>query len=188
MKNVDTRIQVTKTLLHQAILDILREKPIDRVTVKELVDRAGLNRGTFYLHYNTPHDVLKEIENDFIAQNMEYFDTYWLDGKYVSAMERVFTCILQNKELCSILMGDNGDPQFLISMGMLCRDSVIGEWKREYPACGRQELEFLFDFVFPGSTRLILSWIEDDRGLSGAEFARRLERLGHYCLVAATEF
>ena len=36
--------------------------------------------------------------------------------------------------------------------------------------------------------RLILNWIDDDQGLSIEQFTQRLERLGHYSLVAAGEF
>ena len=50
-------------MFHHALLDILQEKPIDQISVKELVEAAELNRSTFYLHYSSPLDVLKEIEN-----------------------------------------------------------------------------------------------------------------------------
>ena len=54
MKHTDTRIKVTKSMFHHALLDILQEKPIDQISVKELVEAAELNRSTFYLHYSSP--------------------------------------------------------------------------------------------------------------------------------------
>ncbi len=36
--------------------------------------------------------------------------------------------------------------------------------------------------------RLMINWIDDDQDLSPSQFARRLERLGHYSLIAAGEF
>ena len=48
MQNTDTRIQVTKSMFQRAMLELLEEKPVGSVTVKELCERAGLNRGTFY--------------------------------------------------------------------------------------------------------------------------------------------
>ena len=76
MKNEDTRVQLTKSILKQALLRILAAKPIAKVTVKALCDEAGLNRGTFYLHYNEPNDVLREIEGEFIRDKMSFFDPY----------------------------------------------------------------------------------------------------------------
>ncbi|MBQ6035886.1 MAG: TetR family transcriptional regulator, partial [Lachnospiraceae bacterium] len=66
MAALDTRVRYTKEVLKKALLDLLKTKPISKVTIKELCEAAGLNRGTFYLHYYEPNDVLKEIEEDFL--------------------------------------------------------------------------------------------------------------------------
>ena len=52
----------------------------------------------------------------------------------------------------------------------------------------RRELDFLFDYVFNGSMTLMMGWLEDPKGLSADEFSRRMERLGHYSLLAVAEF
>lgn len=188
MNNQDARVRVTKEMLHRALLRMLREQPIGAVSVKDLCAEAGINRGTFYLHYGQPQDVLKEIENNFIAENMETFDRFWDDGKNLSYLTKIYSCVLQNRELCRVLMGDNGDPQFLGSMRNLVRDGIVDEWQKEFPAYDRERLNFIFDYVFLGSMRLMLNWIDNDQDLSPSQFARRLERLGHYSLIAAGEF
>lgn len=188
MNNQDARVIVTKEMFHRAVLSLLREKPIGRVSVKELCETAGLNRGTFYLHYETPLDVLKEIENQFIAENMQYFDCYWQEDRKVDHMQQLFSCVFQNQERCRILMGENGDPQFMASLKHLVRSGIIDEWQKEFPNYERGSLEFLFEYVFSGSMRLILNWIDDNAGLPVQDLAQRLDRLGHYSLVAAGEF
>ena len=47
----DHRSRVTKLLLRRAFTDLLEQKPIQSISVKELCERAGINRGTFYSHY-----------------------------------------------------------------------------------------------------------------------------------------
>ena len=49
----DQRTQLTYSLLRQAFTDLLKQKPIQRITVKELCQKAGVNRSTFYAHYVT---------------------------------------------------------------------------------------------------------------------------------------
>lgn len=188
MNRQDARVRVTKEMFHRALLSLLRETPIGKVSVKELCEKAGLNRGTFYLHYAQPSDVLKEIENDFIEENMATFDSYWENQRDIGMMTRIFTCIMEHKDVSRILMSDNGDFQFQKSLLDLCREGIIDEWQKEFPEYERECLDFLLDYVFSGSIRLICNWIDDDRGLSIAAFAQRLERLGHYSLVAAGEF
>lgn len=188
MNRQDARVRVTKSMFHSALLSLLKETPIGKVSVKALCEKACLNRGTFYLHYSQPSDVLKEIENDFIAENMAAFDSYWESQRDIGVMTKIFTCIMEHKDVSRILMSDNGDSQFQKSLVSLCREGIINEWQKEFPEYDRERLDFLLDYVFSGSIRLILNWIDDDGGLSIAAFTQRLERLGHYSLVAAGEF
>ena len=188
MENLDNRVRYTKMVLQQGLLKILQRKHIDKVTVKELCDEAKVNRGTFYLHYATPNDLLMEIEQQFIDDNMIYFAPYMNDGYETHMLAGVFTSILKNKELCLIIMGKNGNPKFLDRMEGMVRSRIIDGWCREFPQYSREHLDYVFDFIFTGSMRLILNWIEDDHGLSTRDLATRLDRLGHYCHLAIKEF
>lgn len=188
MEYMDNRVRYTKNVLQQALLRILRQKSIDRVTIKELCGEAKVNRGTFYLHYATPNDLLREIEQQFIGENMTMFSPYFNNGYETSYMAALFAGILKNKELCQIIMGKNGNPRFLARMKALVRPGIIDGWCKEFPNYRREDLDYVFDFIFSGSMDLILGWIDDSKGLSTEELANRLDRLGHYCHMAITEF
>lgn len=188
MRHSDTRVKVTKSMFHHALLTLLKEKPIDHVSVKELVEAAELNRSTFYLHYSSPMDVLKEIENQFVEEKLIDFGSYWSGIMDEGKMAGIISIILEDKELCRILMSEHGDPQFLISLKHLVQKGVVDGWKKAHPSIPQNELVFLFDYVFSGSTHLILSWLNDPHGVSPNEFSRRLEHLGNHALLAAEEF
>jgi len=188
MENLDNRVRYTKAALQQALLRILKTKHIDKVTIKELCQEAKINRGTFYLHYGTPNDLLMEIEQQFIDENMAQFRPYFQGGYETSYMADLFAGILKNRELCQIIMGKNGNPRFVERIQKMIRPSIIDGWSREFPRYRREDLDYVYDFVFTGSMRLILNWIEDDRGLSTGELANRLDRLGHHCHLAIREF
>ena len=85
-------------------------------------------------------------------------------------------------------MGKNGDPQMKESLCLAIRDSVVNDWQKEFPEYDREKLEYVFDFVFPGATQMVLGWLEDHRGLTVEDLSRRLDRLGHYCHLAIREF
>ena len=57
----DRRIKYTKMVLKEALIEILQERPVERVTVKEICDRADVNRSTFYVHYGSPQELLESI-------------------------------------------------------------------------------------------------------------------------------
>jgi len=188
MKKVDTRVQYTRKVLREAILKLLEEKSIDRVTVKEICETAGLNRGTFYLHYDSPASLLKDVKEQFIADNMKYFASYWDTEREQGFMEQLFACLSENKTVCRVLMSSNSDPQFLKDMTVLAQGSTLKEWAKEFPDLSEENLEFVFDFVFSGVTTLISRWLSDEISLTPKELAHRIERLGHHALVAVREF
>lgn len=188
MENLDNRVRYTKTVLQQALLKLLQTKHIDKITIKELCGEAGVNRGTFYLHYATPNDLLMEIEQQFVAENMAQFGPYFHEGYETSYMAALFAGILKNRELCKIIMGKNGNPRFIERIQKILRPSIIDGWCREFPRYRREDLDYVYDFVFAGSMRLILNWIDDDKGLTTEELANRLDRLGHHCHLAIPEF
>jgi len=188
MENLDNRVRYTKMVLQQALLKILKKKQIDKVSIKELCEEAKVNRGTFYLHYSTPNDLLMEIEQQFIEENMAMFSPYFHHGHETRHMAGLFAGILKNRELCQIIMGKNGNPKFIERIQQMLRPSIIEGWCLEFPEYKREDLDYIYDFIFAGSMRLILNWIEDEKGLSTADLARRLDRLGHHCHMAILEF
>lgn len=187
MANTDTRVRYTKAILKESLLEILKTKPIAKVTIKELCDAAELNRGTFYLHYYEPNDVLKEIEEDFIREKMSFFDPYMKEDN-PDQLAKLFGTIMSNRKLSLILFGRNGAPQFTERIRDMVRDGIISEWQKEFPKYAREDLAFVYEFVFPGAMNLILNWLSDSSGIPVTEFAHRLDLLGHYCHLAIREF
>lgn len=62
----DLRIAITKRMIHEALLKLLEKKTIDKIKINELCEASGVNRATFYRHYETLQDVLREIQSELI--------------------------------------------------------------------------------------------------------------------------
>jgi len=60
MNKQESRYANTASLMDEAFLQLLEHKEFDRITVKELCQKAGVNRTTFYLHYESMNDLLEE--------------------------------------------------------------------------------------------------------------------------------
>ena len=67
MEKLDHRVRVTQTLIRKAFTDLLAKKPIESISVKELCQAAGINRGTFYAHYRDLYDLRSHMEDELIA-------------------------------------------------------------------------------------------------------------------------
>ena len=58
-KKTDRRVLRTRKMLLEGLTDLLKEKDIKDISVKELADYADINRCTFYLHYKDVYDMLE---------------------------------------------------------------------------------------------------------------------------------
>lgn len=57
-RKLDARVKRTRAQLGNAFLDLIVEKPINDVTVQDVLDRSGVGRSTFYFHYRDKDDLL----------------------------------------------------------------------------------------------------------------------------------
>ena len=64
----DRRVRRSKAQLRQALIQLLQEKPVEEITVRELTERADVNRGTFYSHYQNIYHMLEQVENELFDE------------------------------------------------------------------------------------------------------------------------
>lgn len=70
-QSTDLRFVKNRTALQRAFIDLTLEKQSTRITVKELAERANVNRMTFYAHYDAVSDILLELLDEMTAELME---------------------------------------------------------------------------------------------------------------------
>ncbi len=72
--SIDKRILKSRRALLRAMPALLRDKPLEKITVREIADAAGINRKTFYAHYDTPADLHRDLAHkvaDAVMRRME---------------------------------------------------------------------------------------------------------------------
>ena len=75
----DRRVRRTKARLRQALAQLLLEKDLSSITVRELTDLADVNRGTFYTHYRDLYDMLEQMEQEMFQELEDMLDSYASD-------------------------------------------------------------------------------------------------------------
>lgn len=72
----DLRVRKTEKAIRKAFHELAQEKDIKKITVRELAEKAEINKTTFYAHYDTIQDLLRTIEQetiDYIIENLGEF-------------------------------------------------------------------------------------------------------------------
>lgn len=75
MNKSESKYFNTATKMDLALISLLKKKPFEYITVSEICETAGVNRSTFYLHYETIGDLLSETARYLLNDFLSYFST-----------------------------------------------------------------------------------------------------------------
>lgn len=99
---LDRRVRRTQQAIKGAFLELLGEKPMDRITITELAQAADINRKTFYAHYENVQAVMASVENDIVNHFMEVITEQdlisFLSHPY-PVLQRLATSMQENLEV-----------------------------------------------------------------------------------------
>jgi AcrR family transcriptional regulator len=177
----DRRVKYTKMVLRESLIELLREKPIARITVKELCEKADINRATFYAHYTDQFDLFKQIEAEFIADVNSYLDTFTLEQGETGLLQliiKIFEYVEENKELCRILLGRNGDMDFQTHIMQIVSERVFFEWKKRRKV-DESVTEYIYTYVATGSIGIIRKWLFAEAQETPEKMAALVARLAN---------
>ncbi len=82
MNTTDLRVIKTKENIWDAFIQLLREKPLENITVTELAKKARISKGTFYLHYQDIYALYDEVIESYLQKtilSIDYFDLFFTD-------------------------------------------------------------------------------------------------------------
>ena len=180
-KKNDHRARVTKMLLRRSFTELLRHKPVQSISVKELCEAAGVNRGTFYTHYTDIYDLLAQIEND-MAEDLSnslspLFTADDVDLSMFKVCSEVFACLAYNADLCAVTLGEYGDKSFVYRLIGIGREWYIKKYSECFPEVPADSLEYYFNFMCSGCLGMLRKWLNDGMIISSGELAHMAEKI-----------
>lgn len=177
---VDRRVRKTKKLLKDCLTRLLKEKKIQNITVRELTEMADLNRGTFYLHYRDVFDLLEQTEAELLNtfnQLINSHDARELTGRPSEVLSEIFSMARDEAPLVEILLGENGDLNFLNRLKALVREKCLRSWMEVYRHADSLAFEAYYSFIVSGCVGLVQHWLQSGMQQSPQELAALAERI-----------
>lgn len=157
----DKRIKRTKKLLRQALQELMQEKAFQDITVTDLVERADINRGTFYVHYRDVYDLRERIENQMIEDFRVIIAAHMpsCTGRSLRPMlERAAEYVEQHRDIVSSLLSTSGTHSFEAKM-----TAVIEEARAAVAPVRGLRQEYDARFVSAGMMSVMEKWLADER-------------------------
>ena len=173
----DRRVRYTRMVLKQALLSLMLERPITRITVTEICERAEVNRATFYAHYADPYDLLARIENELFESIRRSIAGGLSSGSLRRILTDICSSIRENGALCRVIFSEYGDREFLERVLNIARVESVALWRSIVPHAGERELERMYAFFSQGSAAVIRGWVLSGMQDAPEEIAAFLERI-----------
>ncbi len=170
MEKTNQRVRLTKKLLKDSLIDLLQEKDIRKIAIRELCENAGINHCTFYKYYGSQYDLLAEMESDLL-EKVEM--TLAEKSQSEPDKQPIITLLMyleENLKITRLLINNNIDPLFpekLFSLPTIQKE-LANELSENYHEGTH---EYAMNFVFYGAFRVAQMWINKDNRESVNEIA-----------------
>ena len=173
MRKSDARVRYTQRAIKEAFLSLLREKPVNKITVKEVCELAELNRATFYSHYSDCFALMESIEQELLDTFGESLRL--IDGFDVSTLiAAIYAMIEQNGDACRVLIFGGANTSLLGRMIDLAKESGIAAWKQQLHHASDEELEMLYTHLSNGLMNVVLGGYDKYNRADVISFVNRI--------------
>jgi AcrR family transcriptional regulator len=167
------KVKYTQTTLKDSLIELMKEKSISKITIKELCERADVNRTTFYAHYADQFQLLKSIEDETISwvkETIAGFSGKTSKADFIKNIERVFEYIIENRNHIRVLMSEQGDIGFQRDLLAVIYEQC-GMWLSNDVNTDPAKSVLYFIFLVNGSVGLIQHWLKTGLKETAAEMS-----------------
>ncbi len=157
-KSNDRRIRYTRHALQTALIERMQEKPLNRITVREVCETADINRSTFYMHYKDIYDLIDEVEE----QIYQDIDTIFAkEAPSVQDMEQLLNYVQKNKVLfCCLFQQCSGIS--ISRFSTILHRHYSKKLLRNKITPPSLESSYLYEFLYTGILGVLQKWLQND--------------------------
>ncbi len=165
VKKIDKRSLRTRALIKKAVMVSLKKKRPEEIAVTEITKIALISRNSFYTHYNSVQDVLKDIFSDVL----DTFDLVLSKYEYSEFEKDPFPCL---REISVPLIANSAFSEFVIfsktsnSFVQGIIDSLTEKFYNKYlenRGTAKDSIPYLVNFLVSGSINFVYKWFKDGK-------------------------
>lgn len=181
----DPRAARTKTSIQSALLTLIREKGFDQISVRNLTTKAGINRSTFYQHYQNKWHLLDQMMNTHLQGLIEAVKPINLRPakSYISepnpSFVRVFTYIEEHATFFRTMLGKKGVPLFQHRLIKKVSESISEEMNKNNDIKNQMLVyrPLVLQYITSAHLGLVIYWLEHEMPYSPREMAYQMTLL-----------
>jgi len=177
MEKVDRRVLKTQESLKNAVLELLAEKSFDDITIRDLADRANINRGTIYLHYQDKYDLLDKLIESHMRE-LDAMDEWACELDWVDALVPYFEYFQTNYLFFSAMLASKEAPaSFRARLMTSFMEGFKGEIDRESGRNADLTDDVMLQYAGTAYVGIIEWWIKNGMPYPPQDMAKQVGTL-----------
>ena len=167
-------IRKTKRALAESLALLSREKPLNKITVKEVCAKADLSRNAFYTHYPDINGLLAEIEQNTLNRVSEILQEF-VDGEFpqnmLISLQRLLDMFTAENKNIMLMLLENPNTSFMMNFKTMLGNFFF-EYFRDFDSAGFEKTyHYFFVFIAEGMIGMLRLWFEDPKDMSKEMFS-----------------
>jgi len=176
-RKVDRRVVKTKRAIREAFIALMVEKDVEKITIKEIAEKADVDRKTVYNYYSGIHEIREDLENEVL----HIFERETQDSSLGltdadSAFDLLTKIINDNMQICSQLMRLDYNSNFLVKLIEYFKQKIRQEMIKN-ERFDPNRIDIAVEYVTSGLFSAYRYWFNSDRTQPLEEFSREVSRL-----------
>ena len=166
MKKNPEATALTRENLMEAFWSLYCHKKIDHISIKEITDKAGYHRSTFYEYFVDIYDLLNQLEESLLAYLKEKVSNSLVVEQNEDVLQGLANEYESKGKYLSVLLGENGDPYFSKKLKSVMRPVLMETF-------GMSESDihtaYIFEFGLSAIMSTITLWYQSNKNLPSNE-------------------
>lgn len=165
-KRPDRRQLRTKRSIREALMTLVMEKPVEKITIKELADLADIDRKTFYLHYGSLWEVLSEMQEELLTKLeaiLSGYDLFRPDFDALAFFREINAVIEASPDFYRRMLLMDRYRFFFDRLKESMKKCLADKYERELEntAVSRFRLDLYLEYVVMGIMALYVYWLQN---------------------------
>jgi len=168
--------QFTKNAIMRSFLKLLNERPLDKITVKDIVEDCGVSRNSFYYYFRDLYDLLDEI---FLQETKKAIDEPYAEASWQERLIRSLQFVMSNRKMVfHVIHSVSRDrvEDYLYSVS----DKIMRDYVEQEAAnlpCGEEDKRFITHFYKYAVVGMFLEWAESGMKQEPQQYITRIGQL-----------
>jgi len=181
---IDRRSLRSRRMMHLAATELIDELGLNGFTVSDLMERADLNRSTFYGHYSDLDDLIQQLKVEIVedlstlkpgivAVSIKDILAYELTGKPPAVTSLLFDILREHGRLLRGLLCQNGDAEFqAVLRDEVCANLIRSILHKKYTQKPSALVEYYIRYYSSALLGIIQLWLENGMVENSNQMAR----------------